>query len=108
MAMTSAAAAPRGMLSQKHHLQETLVVKTPPSTGPRQAAVPAEEAAMPMNSGRLYFGTVSVRISNIPGARSAAPMPAVARPMMNIIEEFASAHINEPTDFCQPFYYLST
>lgn len=42
-------------------------------------------------------GTAPAMIVRLPFARPEHPMPAIERPTINIEEEVATAHINEPT-----------
>lgn len=58
--------APKGRLIQKHHLQEALSVRAPPSNGPTTDEIPNMLLKAAMNIGRLINGTLKPTIV-IPG-----------------------------------------
>src|SRR4051794_6944298 len=84
-------------LTQKHHLQDTLSVKAPPSNGPTTDEMPNMLDRAAMNMGRFMRGTVKPTIVMPPENRAEAPAPATARPTISITEFFAAAHIIDPS-----------
>jgi hypothetical protein len=86
----------RYRLTQKHHLHETLSVRTPPKRGPTTDEIPNMLDKAAMNIGRLIRGTVKPTIVMPPENNADAPAPATARPTMSITEFLAAAHIIEP------------
>lgn len=84
------------MLTQKHHLQDTLSVKTPPSRGPTTDEIPNMLDKAAMYIGRFIRGTVKPTMVIPPEKRADAPAPATARPTMSITEFFAAAHSIDP------------
>lgn len=49
-----------------------------------------------MYNGRFSIGTILLMIFKAPWNKPAAPHPAIARPMMNIVELDAAAQMTEP------------
>jgi hypothetical protein len=84
-------------LTQKHHLHETLSVRTPPKRGPTTDEIPNMLDKAAMNIGRLIRGTVKPTIVMPPENNADAPAPATARPTMSITEFLAAAQIIEPS-----------
>lgn len=82
---------------QKHHLQVTSVVNTPPKVGSKQVAAPKTLTTRPRYSGRFTNGAMHATIYIAPWNKPAAPMPATARPTIKTGELGATAHSREPT-----------
>jgi hypothetical protein len=87
---------PMGRLIQKHHRHEMPVVKTPPSNGPSTDAIPNAIPTKPVYKGRFAGGARKAMMVKPPVARPAHPMPAIARPTINVTELGATAHIRLP------------
>lgn len=51
---------------------------------------------IPINAGRLFRGAMPAIIVNAPLEMPDTPMPAMARPTINILEELATPQIREP------------
>jgi len=94
--MTSIATPPIGKLIQKHHLQLRLVVKTPPSSGPRIEDSPSTILKYPLYKGLFVNGTADTMSTMAPDRIPALPIPAIALPKMNILELVAAPHIALP------------
>jgi len=86
-----------GKHTQKHHLQDTLSVKAPPSSGPTTEEIPNILDNAAMKIGRFFKGTLKPTIVMPPENNALAPAPATARPTINITESFAAAHSTEPS-----------
>lgn len=82
---------------QKHHRQLTRSVRTPPSGGPKHTAIPKTLNTIPRNNGRLSSSTVSPTMLNAPWYKPAAPIPDIARPIINTAEVGPEAHMIDPT-----------
>ena len=82
---------------QKHHLQVALSVSTPPSIGPMTEEIPNIELKSAMYNARFLSGTEKPTIVIPPENRAAAPMPAIALPMMSMTEFLAAAHTIDPS-----------
>jgi len=82
---------------QKHYLQPMWSAKAPPRIGPPQALIPKTLTTRPMYSGLSSKGAIYVTIASAPCRRPAAPMPAIARPVMKIGEDRAAAQMVDPT-----------
>lgn len=52
---------------------------------------------IPIIAGLFLIGTAPARIFNAPFIMPDDPIPATARPMMSILEEFATPQTKEPT-----------
>jgi hypothetical protein len=85
------------ILTQKHHLQLSLSVRTPPNIGPTMLDMPNMLPTAPMNIGLCRNGIENAMIVIPPENSPAAPNPATALPMINTLELFARAHTIEPT-----------
>jgi hypothetical protein len=83
-------------LTQKHHLQDTLSVKAPPSKGPTTDEMPNIELRAAMYIGRFTSGTVNPTIVMPPENKAEAPAPATARPTISITEFVAAAQRMDP------------
>lgn len=74
----------------------TSSVKTPPRSGPMTEDIPKTAPKSPVYKGRLCKGTVMVIIIMTPENTPADPRPAIALPMMKILEDGAAAHSRDP------------
>lgn len=84
-------------LIQKHHLQVDFSARIPPMSGPRMEQTPNIAPIMPLMTGRVARGATRTTMAVAPENRPAAPNPATARPAMNVLEVFETAHMIEPT-----------
>lgn len=64
---------PRGRLIQKHHHQETSLVKTPPRTGPRMVDTIKTPIQLPINTGRFLGSATTLIRRTDPPRVPAAP-----------------------------------
>jgi hypothetical protein len=72
-------------------------VKTPPRIGPTMLDNPNMLPNAPIYKGLLRSGIANAMIVIPPENKPAAPEPAIARPVIKILELEAMAEITEPT-----------
>ena len=80
-----------------YHLQLAWSVNTPPRIGPTTEAIPNMDAVIAKYIARFRKGTEYARMLMPPEKSAAAPQPAMARPMMSILELTAVAQRIDPT-----------
>jgi hypothetical protein len=81
---------------QKHHRHDDRSVKLPPITGPILEKRPKRLTTPPRNNGRFSRVQTYVNMPNAPCKRPAAPMPAMALPVMKDGEDGATAQRIDP------------
>ena len=64
--------------------------------GPSMEQTPNIAPIMPLMTGRVARGATSTTMAVAPENKPAAPNPATARPAMNVLDVFETAHIIEP------------
>ena len=69
----------------------------PPKLGAKGVATANELMTIARFLGRVSSGEVTVMMARAPWISPAVPVPAIARPSINMGEEGAAAHIVEPT-----------
>lgn len=84
-------------LSVVSYLQVTLLVKAPPTRGPKTEEMPKIMPNMLWNMGRLWSGTMGIMIIMAPEKIPADPKPAIARPAMKTGEFGAAPQTALPT-----------
>jgi hypothetical protein len=82
---------------QKHHLQLTRSVKTPPIRGPILEKSPNILTTIPRNRGRISKVHTYVKIPKAPWRSAPAPIPVTALPAINAPEDGAIAVTRDPT-----------
>jgi hypothetical protein len=88
--------APVGRLIKKHHLQVAFSVRAPPTIGATTVPSTYNEVRNPVNNARLSGGVTIAMTERPPETTPAPPMPATARPIMNILELVATPQRSEP------------
>ena len=81
---------------KKHHLQVAFSVRAPPTIGATTVPSTYNEVRNPVNNARLSGGVTIAMTERPPETTPAPPMPATARPIMNILELVATPQRSEP------------
>jgi hypothetical protein len=89
--------APNGRLIQKHHLHVSFSVNIPPRIGPTMDDTPNMLARVAKYMGLVFNGAAKPTMVILPENNPAAPMPAMARPMIKSADVGAMAHTTDPT-----------
>lgn len=95
--MMASVNAPGGRLIQKHHRHVIFSVKTPPRTGARIKPKAKKLLMIPMNSGFTFSEEIVRTTVKPPLPTPEAPIPAMARPTINVSLFGAQPHMMLPT-----------
>lgn len=66
-------------------------------SGPETMPICAMPITMPMYIGILAFGTLVLRIPRLPFERPLIPIPEIALPTMNMVDDLATPQIKDPS-----------
>jgi len=80
-----------------HHLHVTFSVSAPPIRGPMTEPIVLIEKVSPINVGLFSNGATAANMLKQPFINPAVPIPATARPTINIVEPFAVAQMSDPS-----------